>query len=173
MAKLLRPSTTAKSVSWVFLRLPKAASARLPSRGMATVEGTINGCFFRATLEPDGQGSHWLKVGRKLRTAAGVSLGDDVVLDLAAAAKELEPKVPADLREALAATQKARELWSKVTTVARRDWVQWIVSAKHPETRARRITNACSMLTAGKRRICCFGRSGIYSKGLSAPGAAT
>ena len=38
-----------------FLTLPKNASAKLPSRGMTTVEGTINGFPFRATLEPDGQ----------------------------------------------------------------------------------------------------------------------
>ncbi|PYK22815.1 MAG: hypothetical protein DME59_18975 [Verrucomicrobia bacterium] len=42
-----------------------------------------------------------------------------------------------------------------------------------PETRARRIKNACSMLAAGKRRVCSFDRSGFYSKSLSAPKAAT
>jgi len=171
-AKLLRPATTAKSVSWAFLTLPKDASARLPSRSMTSVEGTINGFFFRATLEPDGQGSHWLKVEGKLKRAAGVAIGDDVELEIAPAEKEPEPKVPADFREALAAAPKARELWSKITTIARRDWISWIVSARQPDTRARRITNACSMLAAGKRRVCCFDRSGIYSKGLSAPKAA-
>jgi hypothetical protein len=44
--------------SWTFLRLPKSASAKLPSRGMTMVEGTINGSRFQAALEPDGQGSH-------------------------------------------------------------------------------------------------------------------
>ena len=41
--------------------------------------------------------------------------------------------------------------------------------AKLAQTRARRIKNACSMLAAGKRRVCCFDRSGFYSKSLSAP----
>src|SRR5436189_3584596 len=70
-AKLFRPAATAKVGSWTFLILPKDASAKLPSRGMTTVEGTINGFTFRATLEPDGQKSHWLKVDRKLHEAAG------------------------------------------------------------------------------------------------------
>src|SRR6266550_3469019 len=60
-AKLFRPAATAKVGSWTFLTLPKDASAKLPSRGMTTVEGTINGFPFRATLEPDGQRSHWLQ----------------------------------------------------------------------------------------------------------------
>src|SRR5947207_730047 len=56
-AKLFRPAATAKVGSWTFLTLPKDASAKLPSRGMTTVEGTINDFPFRATLEPDGQRS--------------------------------------------------------------------------------------------------------------------
>src|SRR5215471_19004572 len=99
-AKLLRP-VTAKAGSWTFLTLPKDASAKLPSRGMTTVDGTINGSPFRATLEPDGQKSHWLKVERKLREAAGAEAGDVVALEIAPAAKEPEPTIPADLRKAL------------------------------------------------------------------------
>ena len=75
------------------------------------------------------------------------------------------PTVPADLRKALgAAAPKARTLWSDITPNARRDWIHWITSAKQEETRARRIKNACSMLAAGKRRVCCFDRSGFYAK---------
>ncbi len=172
-AKLLRPKTTANGASWTFLILPKTASAKLPSRGMTTVKGTINGVSFQATLEPDGQKSHWLKVDQKLGKAAGVEAGDSVTLDLMPSEEEPEPTVPPDLRKALAAAPKARALWSDITTVARRDWIQWITSAKHPETRERRVKNACAMLTAGKRRVCCFDRSGFYSKSLGPPEAAT
>ena len=169
-AKLFRPAASAKAGSWTFLTLPKDASEKLPSRGMTTVEGTINGIPFRATLEPDGQKSHWLKVNRKLREAAGANAGDEVTLELAPEA--LEPSVPADLRKALAADPKARALWVDITTNARTDWIHWITSARQPETRARRVANACSMLAGGKRRVCCFDRSGFYSKCFSAPEAA-
>jgi len=127
-ARLLRPAEPPKSGSWSFLLLPKDASAKLPTRGMTTVEGIINRHPFRATLEPDGQKSHWLKVNKKMR--------------------------------------------EDITPIARRDWIYWITSAKLSETRARRIRNACQMLAAGKRRVCCFDRSGFYSKSLGAPKAA-
>ena len=42
-ATLLQPKATDRAVSWNFLILPKEASARLPSRGQTTVEGTMNG----------------------------------------------------------------------------------------------------------------------------------
>lgn len=167
-SRLLRPASP-KGATWTFLILPTAASARLPARGMCTVEGTINGHAFQATLEPDGKGSHWLKVPRAMREAAGAEAGDMVALAFNPVAKEPEPRVPADLRRALADAPAARAVWEDITAVARRDWIQWIVSAKRPETRVRRIANACDMLASGKRRACCFDRSGIYSKGLGAP----
>jgi hypothetical protein len=169
--KLLRP-TTAKGASWSFVILPKNASAKLRTRGMTAIEGAINDHPFRASLAPDGQGSHWLKVNRKMREEAGAQVGDIITLEIVPAAKEPEPGVPADLRKALAAAPKARALWSDITPVARRDWIHWITSARRPETRARRIVNACEMLGAGKRRVCCFDRSGIYSQGFNAPVAA-
>ena len=175
-AKLFRPADTdPESIrGWTFLILPKNASAKLPSRSVTAIEGTINGVPLQAVLEPDGQKSHWLKVERKLSKAARADAGDVVTLEITPAAKEPEPEVPADLRKGLAAAApKARELWSDITTNARRDWIHWISSAKQKETRARRIKNACSMLAAGKRRVCCFDRSGFYDKSMSAPKAAT
>ena len=172
-AKLFRPAESDKADAWTFLSLPKNANAKLPSRGMTAVEGTINGVPFQATLEPDGQKSHWLKVNRKLCEAADAEAGDVVTLEIAPAAEEPEPSVPPDLKKALAAAApKARTVWSDITPLARRDWIHWITSVKQAETRARRIKNACSMLAAGKRRVCCFDRSGFYSKSVSAPKAA-
>jgi hypothetical protein len=139
---------------------------------MTSVEGTINGFPFRATLEPDGKKGHRLKVNRQMSEAAGAGAGDIVTLEIAPMGEEPGPRMPADLRKALAAAPKARVLWEDLTPVARRDWIHWIVSAKQRETRVRRVGNACAMLAAGKRRVCCFDRSGYYSRSLSSPEAA-
>src|SRR5213594_3087262 len=72
------------------------------------------------------------------------------------AGTESEARVPTDLRKALAATPMAKAQWRDLTPIARRDFISWIDSAKQPETRRRRIERACSMLTAGKRRPCCY-----------------
>src|SRR4029434_6656233 len=105
------------------LILPKNASAKLPSRSVTAIEGSINGVAFQAVVEPDGQKSHWLRVDRKLSKAAGADAGDVVALEIAPAAKEPEPEVPGDLRKALGtAHPKARELWVDIATNQRRDW---------------------------------------------------
>src|SRR5712691_3796827 len=72
------------------------------------------------------------------------------------AGKQSEPRVPTDLRKALAAAPKAKAQWSDLTPIARRDFISWIDSAKQTETRNRRIERACSMLAAGERRPCCY-----------------
>lgn len=171
-ATLLRPASP-KGATWTFLVLPAAASAELPTRSMVTVDGKLGGASFQATLEPDGEGSHWLKVGKALREAAGAAAGDTVVLEIAPVEEEPEPKVPADLRRALAANPAARATWVDITPVARRDWIHWITSGKKAETRVKRIGTACDKLASGMRRACCFDRSGMYSRGnMGAPKAA-
>ena len=154
-AKLFPPNANEKTASWT-LTLPKNASAKLPSRGSTMVEGTINSFPFRAALEPNGKGSHWLRVNKTMLDAAGASPLDTVTVEIARAGEEPEIRVPMDLRKALAASPLAQAGWEDITSMARRDWIFSISSAKQPETRRRRIEKACDMLASGKRRLCCF-----------------
>lgn len=154
-AKLFRPKANEKTGSWT-LTLPKKASAKLPSRGMTMVEGTINGFPFRAALEPNGKGSHWLTVNKTMCDAAGADALDTVTVEITRAGEEPEIRVPMDLRKALGAAPLAQAAWEDITPMARRDWIFSISSAKQPETRRRRIEKACDMLASGKRRLCCF-----------------
>jgi hypothetical protein len=135
------------------------------------VEGTINGHPFQATLDPDGQLGHWLKVGQALQDAAAVSAGDMVEVLLSPAVPEPEPALPDDLTRALAVSAAAKTTWDSTTTIARLDCIHWIESAKQAKTRERRVQNASEMLASGKKRVCCFDPSGYYSKSLSAPKA--
>jgi hypothetical protein len=171
-ATLLRPAASGEHDHWAFLVLPKAASDLLPRRGRTTVDGTLNGHSFQATLEPDGQLSHWLRVSSELRDASGIQVGDLVDVVVAPVKQEPEPELPDDLRDALRASPKASTGWDETTTLARVDWIHWIESAKQAKTRQSRIDSACDMLAAGKRRVCCFDPSGFYSKSLGAPKAA-
>jgi hypothetical protein len=155
-AKLLRPKAIGKIESWTLLTLPKNVSAELPSRGMTMVEGTINCLPFRAALEPNGKGSHRLRVGEAMRDAMGAAALDTVTVEITRVGVEPETRVPMDLAEALAAAPRAQAAWADITPLARRDWVFSITSAKQPETRRRRIEKACDMLASGKRRLCCF-----------------
>jgi hypothetical protein len=155
-ARLFRPETE-KGGLWMLVTLPKGASAKLPAGGAEMVEGTINGFPFRTTLEPDGKGSHRLRVNKAMQDAAGAEAGDAVTVEITRVEEEPETRVPMELRKALAANPRAQAMWVKITPAARQNWILWITSGKLPETRLVRIEKGCDMLASGKRRVCCFG----------------
>ncbi len=170
--RIQRPAQPDGDSLWAFVVLPEYASAKLPRRGRTSIEGSINGHSFSATLEPDGQLSHWLRLNEVLLKTAGVNFGDIVRFEIRSVAEEPEPEIPADLQDALQAAPAARAVWNDTTPLARLDWIHWVTSAKQAKTRQKRILEACDKLSSGQRRVCCFDPSGYYSKAFSAPKAA-
>ena len=171
MPKIRFKATLMTIGSQTILRLPQAASSRLPSRGMSMVEGTVDGHAFRAPLEPDGMGSHWLRVRNTMLKAARVRAGDSVSVALEPMALWPEPKIPADLAAALASDQQARRVWLDITPLARWDWIRWIGSTRNRDTRVIRIGKTLSKLRSGKRAACCFDRSQCTDPSVSHNGA--
>lgn len=159
MAKITLHAPLYKIHGWTVLRLPKEASARLPSRGQVMVKGTINGFPFQSALEPDGDGSHWLHVDKNMQQSAKVQAGDDATLQIESTNDWFEPKLPPDWQAALEAHPGVQPLWARITPLARWEWIRWINATAQAQTRQRRIEVACSKLLAGERRPCCFNRN--------------
>ena len=170
MPKIRFQATLTAVGSQAILRLPDAASSKLPSRGMSMVEGTLNGRAFQAPLEPDGLGSHWFRVSNPMLKAARAEVGDSVSVALEPMARWPEPKVPADLAEALAIDPEAHRLWKDITPLARWDWIRWIGATRNRDTRAIRIEKTLSKLRSGKRAACCFNRSQCTDPSMSRNG---
>lgn len=152
----LQPSDTGTSV---LVSVPKAASDKLPSRGMAMVEGSVNDVRFRVLLQPDGQASHWFKLSKAVSEAAQIAIGDTPSFTIEATKHWPEPSLPKELQAALADDAEAHARWMNITPMARWDWLNWMDSVKLEQTRKERPQKLCSMLKAGKRRPCCFNRA--------------
>jgi hypothetical protein len=135
------------------VRLPKDASAKLPSRGMAMAEGTINGSSVTIPLEPDGKGSHWFTLEKATKKPVTVEMEPKDIKEWP------EPTIPADIMKGITLDPKAHAVWKEVTPAAHWDWIRWIRSTNNPDTRKKRINVACSKLRSGMRRPCCFNRS--------------
>jgi hypothetical protein len=170
MAKIRFRARLSAIGSHTILRVPKAASGQLPSRGMSMVEGTLNGYPFQTPLEPDGVGCHWFRVRNALLKAVQARVGDSVSVALQPITLWPEPKVPADLAKALASNPQVRAIWLDITPLARWDWIRWIGATRNPHTRAIRIEKTLSKLTSGKRAACCFDRSQCTDPSLSRNG---
>lgn len=63
-----------------------------------------------------------------------------------------ELTMPADFAAALAANGAAQAAYDRFPPGARRDYLEWIIEAKRPETRASRIAQAVEWIAEGKRR---------------------
>ncbi len=145
--------------AWTILQLPETASLKLPSRGQVMVTGTMNGVQFQTPLEPDGKWGHWFRVDKALQKSTHATVGDTATLVITPTKHWPEPDVPEDVRRALAAHPKVRDLWQHITPLARWEWIRWIRATGQQETRARRIEVACSKMMAGERRPCCWNRN--------------
>ncbi len=147
------------------LHLPVDASARLPSRGMTMVAGSLNGIPFKTVLEPDGRymsdtkPSHWFAPDKQLLADAHVTAGDTVRVTLETSKEWIEPDLPEDVKRALKTSPKAEKLWNTLTPMARWDWIRWVRAVKTQETRQKHLEVMLDKLNKGMRRPCCFNRS--------------
>ncbi len=125
--------------------------------------------FFRRVADPDGvlakddesAGGHGLKIVTESDIPVAALrrlLKEAAKLDKNPPPKSSEPKprrpelpVPPELSQALERSPSATENFGKLPPSCRREYIDWISSAKRPETRERRIVQALDMLEAGRR----------------------
>ena len=85
--------------------------------------------------------------------AARIRSGEDAA---AAKSKAAAPKpaleTPGDLAAAIAAEPGAQAVFDGFTDAQRRDYIEWITSAKREATREKRIAEAAQWISEGKRR---------------------
>lgn len=73
--------------------------------------------------------------------------------DVKVAKKEIKNDIPDDLAAALAsAPDFAREFFSGLAPSYKRDYIEWITSAKREATRAKRLATTIEWLSEGKRK---------------------
>jgi hypothetical protein len=141
------------------------------SKARVPVKGTMNGIAFKASLFPEGDGTHYqgdekapcpaegiwasssrsdMYVNESLRRKARFQQGEVVAVMLEADTVHRAIRTPQDLKAALARDPRAAEQYAQMSYSHRKAYVEWIETAKHAETRARRIEKAVEMIRGGK-----------------------
>jgi hypothetical protein len=106
---------------------------------------------YRSTVAPMG-GENLVGVSAEHRSAAGVSAGDELDVELEHDTEPRVVEVPEDLTTALEADAEARRFFEGLSYSHQRAYTTWVEDAKKPETRARRVVQATEMLHEGKKR---------------------
>ena len=132
------------------IEVPEDVVAALGSGSRPPVTVTIGGHTYRTTVARMG-GRFLVPLSAENRTAAGVSAGDQVDVDIESDTGPREVEVPADLAEALAHDDVARAHFDRLSYTHRKEWVRWIEEAKKAETRATRLVKTVESLHSGRR----------------------
>jgi len=135
--------------TWTYLDIPVYVSASFGVKGQVKVKGMVNGQPFRSSALPHGDGTHYLVVGKSIRDAAGVAQGDRVQVTLELDLEDREVGIPGDLGQALAANLEAKLAFDALSYSHKKQYIDWIESAKREITRQGRITKAIEMLPLG------------------------
>jgi bacteriocin resistance YdeI/OmpD-like protein/uncharacterized protein DUF5655 len=134
----MRPVDGAVEVSLALGDVP-ARGRLLPPDGRQPGDRLTHRVLLRRESEVDAEFKRWV-------AAAYVNGAGRMARSTAA-------KLPADLGKAISASPKAKATWDSCTDAMRRDWIQWIDSAKQAATREKRIGQALGRLSLGKKRM--------------------
>ena len=114
------------------------------------ITGTVNGVKIRGPIGSDGE-RFFLRLGSAWRRDNGIAAGERVEVVLWPEGPQQATLAP-DLAAALAAEPDARAFFEGLATFYRKGYVNWIESAKRPETRANRIRETVALLKAGRKQ---------------------
>lgn len=83
---------------------------------------------------------------------AAKKLNDEGIKVPTSATTKPKPEMPPDFKRALAETASAKEHFAKMSQSQQREYLEWILEAKRPATRAQRIATATEWIAEGKSR---------------------
>ncbi|MGB0035866.1 MAG: YdeI/OmpD-associated family protein [Candidatus Acidiferrales bacterium] len=110
------------------------------------VVAIVNGRSTRTTLMPAGGGQYRLQFNVTLRKAAHADIGDVVGVELRIDRGSRIVPIPAELKDALKHRRAERKVFEKMGKGTRRQLLLYIVKAKSPEVRRKRIARFLEIL---------------------------
>jgi hypothetical protein len=131
--------------------VPAEIVEKLGGGGHPKVSVTVNGYTFRTSIARMG-GRFMLGVSAERRTAAEVSAGDVLEVDVELDTAPREIDVPEEFAAALADDPAAEAFWQTLSYSKQQRHVLQVTGAKTEETKARRIEKSIGMLREGRAR---------------------
>jgi hypothetical protein len=144
-------TTVAASGNNTGIVVPDEVIGQLAAGKRPPVLVNVNGYEYRNTVGVMG-GGHMISISAAVRSATGLKGGDPIRVTLTVADTAREMDVPADFAAALAADERARAFFEKLSNSMQRYHVGNINAAKSADTRQRRIDKAIALFLDGKQR---------------------
>ncbi|NOT75472.1 MAG: DUF1905 domain-containing protein [Cyclobacteriaceae bacterium] len=114
------------------------------------VKATFDGYEYRGSIVDMGFG-HCLGVRKDIRKAIGKSVGDRIQVIIEQDTEERIVVLPKELESILKKNPKASAFFSTLSYTNRKEYVNWIVSAKKEETKEKRLKEILKKLLSEKK----------------------
>jgi hypothetical protein len=137
--------------AWSFVDLPFDVEKTFGTKGRVSVKASLGGETFHTSIFPNGDGTHHLMFNKAMQKASGAKDGVTVAIALERDKGE-EPELPPALKAALKADKEASARFKALTPSCRREYANWVLSAKKEDTRVDRSAKTMKMVLAGKKR---------------------
>lgn len=137
--------------SGAFVSLPFDVEKAFGTRGHVKVKAWFDGHPYRGIAANMGTGCHILIVRKDVRAAIGKDVGDRIDVDLERDTEERTIDVPEPLQKALTTSAAAKKFFDSLSYTNRKEYCNWITSAKREETRTNRLQATLEKLKAGKK----------------------
>ena len=102
---------------------------------------------------PCGDGTHEMMVSKEIQAGAKAAAGDVVKVALKRDDAERQVAMPDELARELRRNKKAAAFFEGLSYSARKEYADWIATAKQVETKASRAAKAVGLFLAGQRRL--------------------
>ena len=135
--------------SSLFIMVSSEVITALSGKKRPPVRVTLNGAYtYRSTVSVYG-GRYYLPIRREIREACGLAPGMPVEVTLTLDDEPRQIEIPDDLAAAFAGDPGAQDAFDRLSFTHRREYVEWVTSAKREETRTRRVAQTLEMLRKG------------------------
>lgn len=131
---------------WHYIDMPFDVKELFGNSSRISVNASVDGFCYNTSLIPGATG-HYMVISQEMREATGKVLGDTLSVMLDLDDKPREMAVPADIQQALKKNTVACERFTALAYVQRKKYTQWIIDAKKPETRVKRIARLVEEMT--------------------------
>jgi hypothetical protein len=133
-----------------FIAVPPEIVQTLGPGKRPAVRVVINGVELRTTLAAYGGGTQ-IGLRREIREAAQIVPGESIEVSVELDTLPRSVDVPEDLAAVLSADLEASRIFDGLSFTNRKEYVAWVLAAKTPATRERRVAEAPQLLNRGRR----------------------
>jgi hypothetical protein len=142
---------TQEGMDAAYVEVPFNVEKLYGSKGQVKILATFDGHPYRGVLANMGTGCHILGVRKDIRLAIGKKIGEKINVTIERDTLERIVEVPDELQRLLTKNPKAKSFYESLSFTNRKEYAQWIGSAKRPETKTKRLAETLTRLLKGKK----------------------